>query len=251
MIRKFAIALVAIVVSSLATAEGPRSAIPVEIPADPQAATSSRLPGDAADAIVISPEEMLKPKRGGGNSNGTLVADPKAPTGKTLLFRNADKSSYTARMPQDLKPGRYRFTVSARHERGNKFKLRLGYGGTNFFSHYTFFFGANRKDASYQQQSVDLVIPGKGSLNLEGAKYQSGEMIERIVITPLASDTLLEVLDVETDKLVYRPGELPRMKVSLRNSAAAPVQATLRVTIENGIVTETMVAEQPVELKPA
>jgi hypothetical protein len=220
--------------------------------ADAPAATSSRLPGDAAEAIVISPEEMVNPpKRSGGTCNGTLVPDPKAPTGKAVFFRNADKNSYTPSMWQDLKPGRYRFTVSARHERGNKFKLSLGFGGTNFRSGYTFFFGANRKDQSYQQQSVDLVIPGKGWVHLQGAKYQTGEMIERIVITPLPSDTLVEVLDVETDKLVYRPGELPRMKVSLRNSAAAPVQASLRVTIENGVATETVVAEQPVELKPA
>jgi hypothetical protein len=221
----------------------------VEVPASAASAEGlvSKRADDPAEAIVVGPETMIGIKGGGANLNGTIVDDPASPSGKALHFRN-DTSSSVGLGALALKPGRYRFTVSARHEAGRKFKLRLRVGGATYDQDYTFFFGAAGDTNEYRQQSVDWVVPGKGAGFLQGAKYQTGEMIERIVITPLPATTLLEVLDVETDKLVYRPGEVPRVTIQLRNSAAVAAKPTLRLVAASGIADETVVAEQAVEL---
>lgn len=206
-------------------------------------AVNKRLPEDARDAIIVGPDTMAQSR----GSNGKIVADPKASGGNALHFR-ADGISTTSLGKLDLAPGRYRFTVYARHEDGKKFKLRLRTAGMNFDNAYTFFFSADPKDQSYQAQSVEWIVPGPGVASIEGAKYQSGEMLDRIVITPVAAASLLEVLDVETDKLVYRPGENPRVKVLLRNSALTAAKPTLRIVVESGLGGEMVVHEQGLDM---
>ncbi len=210
------------------------------------AAAGNARAADLPHAMVVGSATMAQSRA----CNGKLVDDPKATTGKALHFR-ADGISVTPLGKLDLKPGRYRFTVYARHESGNKFKLRLRSGGANFSSSYTFFFSADPKGGSgaYQAQSVEWIVPGPGTGYMEGAKNQSGEMIDRIVITPVVTDSLLEVLDVETDRLVYRPGEIPRVKVLLRNSATNAAKPTLRIAVESGLSGERVAHEQAVDLQ--
>jgi formylglycine-generating enzyme required for sulfatase activity len=162
----------------------PRSGFRVVV--DIQASSPAKQP----DAIIVGPEVMAQSR----GCSGKLVDDPKASTGKALHFR-ADGISSTPLGKLDLKPGRYRFTVYSRHESCKKFKLRLRIGGANFDNSYTFFFGADPKGESYQAQSVEWIVPGPGTGGLEGAKFQSGEMVDRVVITPVAAASLLEVLD--------------------------------------------------------
>ncbi len=134
------------------------------------------------------------------------IADPQARDGKAVRFTGeAGFISMHDEIP--MPPGRNRFTIRLRLEKGGRFATDLEAGGKGFQSRAPIEFADLPADGSFAEHVVELNLPGPlNVVSLRGGLPRE-LIVDRIEVEPVAGAATVEVASVRMRKLVYTPGE--------------------------------------------
>lgn len=176
-----------------------------------------------------------------------VIADPQARDGKAVRF-TGEASFVSMHDEVRISPGRNRFTVRLRLEKGGRFATDLEVGGKGFQSRAPIEFADLPADGSFTERVVELNLPGPlNVVSLRGGLPRE-LIVDRIEAEPVSDAATAEVASVHLDKLVYAPGEMGEATVLLANYSGREHPVRLRLVVESGIQDEKIIAEEDVTL---
>jgi hypothetical protein len=138
-----------------------------------------------------------------------FVADPQARSGQAVRFTG---SAGFISMHDEVRiaPGRSRFTVRLRLEKGGHFATDFEAGGKGFQSRAPIEFTDLPADGGYAERVVELSLPGPlNVVSLRGGLPKQ-LIVDRITVEPVADASPVEVASVRVTKLVLAPGSTRR-----------------------------------------
>ncbi len=176
-----------------------------------------------------------------------VIADPQARDGQAVRFTGeAGFISMHDEIP--TAPGRNRFTVRLRLEKGGRFRTNLEAGGKGFQSRAPIEFADLPADGSFAERIVELHLPGP--LNVVSLRdgLPRELVVDRIEVEPVIGAGTVEVASVHVGKLVRAPRETGEVTILLANYAGRERPVRLRLVVESGIQDEKVIAERDITL---
>jgi len=176
-----------------------------------------------------------------------VIVDPQARSGQAVRFTG---SAGFISMHDEVRiaPGRSRFTVRLRLEKGVRFATDLEAGGKGFLSRAPIEFADLPADGSLTERVVELNLPGPlNVVSLRGGLPRE-LIVDRITVEPVANAATVEVASVRVTKLVLAPGETAEVTVLLANYSGQERSVRLRLVAESGINTEAVLMQRDVSL---
>ena len=176
-----------------------------------------------------------------------VVAEPQARSGQAVRF--AGSAGFISMHDEvRIAPGRSRFTVRLRLEKGGRFATDFEAGGRGFQSRAPIEFADLPADGSFAEQVVELNLPGPlNVVSLRGGLPRE-LIVDRITVHPVADASPVEVASLRVTKLVLAPGETAEVTVLLANYSGRERSARLRLVAESGLNTEEVLMERDVAL---
>ena len=176
-----------------------------------------------------------------------VIADRQASSGQAVRF-TGNAGFISMHDEVRIAPGRSRFTVRLRMEKGGHFATDFEAGGKGFQSRAPIEFTDLPADGSFTERRVELNLPGPlNVVSLRGG-LPSEIIVDRIIVEPVANASLVEVASVRVDKLVLAPGESAEAVIHLANYSGRERSVHLRLVAESGINAEGILLTRDVEL---
>ena len=176
-----------------------------------------------------------------------IIDDAQAHGGKAVRF-TGQAGFISLHDEIAITPGKYRFTVRARLEKGGRFVTGLEVAGQEYFNRVVLDFGAIPADGSYVERSVELYLPANIRVVSLRDNLPEELIVDNITLTPVPNAGPVEVMAVQAGKLVYGPKEAGTATVFLMNYAGKEQAARLRLVLESGLHDARVVREQDVAL---
>lgn len=179
-----------------------------------------------------------------------VVADGQARGGQAVRFTG--QAGFVSMHDEfGIAPGRSRFTVRLRLERGGHFATDFEAGGKGFLSRAPIEFADLPADGAYTERVIELNLPGPlNVVSLRGGLPRE-LIVDRISVEPVAGASPVEVASVRVAKLVLAPGETAEAGMLLANYSGRERAARLRLVAESGINAEEVLLEREVALPAA
>ena len=135
-----------------------------------------------------------------------VVADPQVRSGQAVRFTGS-AGFISMHDAIRIAPGRSRFTIRLRLEKGGHFATDFEAGGRGFQSRAPIEFADLPADGSFTERIVELNLPGPlNVVSLRGG-LPKDLIVDRITVEPVADASPVEVASVRVTKLVQAPGE--------------------------------------------
>jgi hypothetical protein len=179
-----------------------------------------------------------------------VLADPQARSGQAVRF-TGEAGFISMHDEVGIAPGRSRFTVRLRLERGGHFATDFEAGGRGFQSRAPIEFAELPADGSFTERVVELNLPGPlNVVSLRGGLPKE-LIVDRITVEPVADASPVEVASLRVSKLVLAPGEAAEAGILLANYSGRERSLRLRLVAETGGNTEEILLERDVALPAA
>lgn len=179
-----------------------------------------------------------------------VVADPQARSGRAVRF-TGEAGFISMHDEVKIAPGRSRFTVRLRLEKGGHFATDFEAGGRGFQSRVPIEFADLPADGSFTDQIVELNLPGPlNVVSLRGGLPRE-LVVDRVTLEPVADASPVEVASLRVTKLVHAPGETAEAGILLANYSGRERSVRLRLVAESGINIEEVLLERDVALPAA
>lgn len=176
-----------------------------------------------------------------------VLADPQGRSGQAVRF-TGEAGFISMHDEVRIAPGRSRFTVRLRLEKGGHFATDFEAGGRGFQSRAPIEFADLPADGSFTERVVELNLPGPlNVVSLRGGLPRE-LIVDRITVEPVADASPVEVASVRVAKLVLAPGETAEAGMLLANYSGRERSVRLRLVAESGIITEEVLLQRDVAL---
>jgi hypothetical protein len=176
-----------------------------------------------------------------------IIADPQARDGKPVRF-TGDAGFISMHDEISVAPGRNRFTIRLRLEKGGRFATDFEAGGKGFQSRAPIEFADLPADGGFAERVVELNLPGPlNVVSLRGGLPRE-LIVDRIEVEPVAGAATVEVASTQMRKLVHSPRETGEATVLLANYSGRERPVRLRLVVESGIQDEQVIVERHITL---
>jgi hypothetical protein len=176
-----------------------------------------------------------------------VVADSQARSGQAVRFTGS-AGFISMHDEVGIAPGRSRFNVRLRLQKGGHFATDFEAGGKGFQSRAPIEFADLPADGSFTERMVELNLPGPlNVVSLRGGLPKE-LVVDRITVEPAADASPVEVASLRVTKLVLAPGEAGEAGMLLANYSGRERSVQLRLVAESGINTEEVLMERDVTL---